>query len=336
MTRFPPARVPRKRLALALSVGAALIAGGCSSSCDDESPLGGSARPGSRAPEEVVATGPDESGGPGADGLIDVAPGEALVSYENGRVAMVSNRYPRMGLLGKLSRAVGFETSRSDDDARSANVTLRLADASVEEAIAAALTGIEFQIHYAYDDEAERTVLTRVSLGGDRGRLARRGGRDRSPRSGKLGRAGREAPRQTARERREDVERQRELEEARGDEIDLGLASGDPDTRSEAVGRLRPEGSELETLKDLLVNDASPEVRRTAAERLEIAGGGTAITALVSALDDPDPSVVLAAIDALEFTADAEHIPMILASGADHHSDPEVREAFLEMIEFLE
>jgi HEAT repeat protein len=77
-------------------------------------------------------------------------------------------------------------------------------------------------------------------------------------------------------------------------------------------------------------------VRRTAAERLEASGGGTAITALVNALNDPDASVVLAAIDALEFAADTEHIPLILASGGDRHANPEVREAFIEMIEFLE
>jgi hypothetical protein len=333
MARLSRPRVSTPRLALALSTLAALIAGGCSSRCREETPVEGTSRSSVESAAEDVATNLGSVESSDRDGVIDVAPGEALILYENGRVTLVSNRYPRIGLLGKLSREVGFETTRPELGTRSANVTLRLQDATVEEAIAAALTGVAFQIHYVFDAEQKRSVLSRVALGDGGPGLARGAALGRGLRAGGNGR---EPSRPTRAERKEDVRRADESSEARGGEIDVGLASSDPELRAEAVDRLRPQGEELETLKNLLANDRSPAVRRIAAERLEASEGGTAITALVNALNDPDASVVLAAIDALEFTADTEHLPMILASDGDRHSNPEVREAFVEMIEFLE
>jgi hypothetical protein len=323
MVRLSRSRVSTSRRALALSTLVTLGIGGCWSGCPEDVPSAGSSRSDTPPPVDVAAADLDSSDRSGPDGMIEAVPGEALILYENGRVSMVSNRYPRIGLLGKLSREVGFEMTRPEPAARGANVTLRLIDATVEEAIATALTGVEFQIHYVYDAEQKRSVLSRVNLGGPRSDLARRDARGRESRGT---RNDRDPARRTRRER----------SDSRSDEIAVALGSSDPAVRSEAVQRLEPEGEELETLEDLLANDQSPAVRRSAAERLETSDSGSAIDALVDALNDPDVSVVLAAIDALEFAADTEHIPMILASGGDRHANPEVREAFGDMIEFLE
>jgi hypothetical protein len=323
MGRFSRSRASTSRRAVALSTLAALSLAGCSSSCQEAGPAEGPERSDTAPPVERVATdlgSPDHSD---PEERIDAAPGEALILYENGRVSMVSNRYPRIGLLGKLSREVGFEMTRPEPGARSANLTLRLLDATVEEAIATALTGVEFQIHYVYDAEQKRSVLSRVNLGRPRSEPVRGGARGRESRG----------PGNDRHRPRADG---REPSDSRNDEIAVALASSDPDVRSEAVDRLEPEGEELETLKDLLAHDRSSLVRRSAAERLETSDSRSAIDALVDALDDPDPSVVLAAIDAHEFAADSEHLPRILASGGDRHTNPEVREAFDEMVEFLE
>ena len=60
---------------------------------------------------------------------------------------------------------------------------------------------------------------------------------------------------------------------------------------------------------------------------------GLAERGLLSALGDPDPAVVLAAIDALEFAGDESIAPRLEKLGA--HPNPAVRVAAVEAAEFL-
>jgi HEAT repeat protein len=90
---------------------------------------------------------------------------------------------------------------------------------------------------------------------------------------------------------------------------------------------------EFQVATEHLANDESPEVRAAAAEALMQSDVG-AVQPLLLALDDPDPQVVLAALDALEFVGDASIVPQI--APLLKHKDTAVRERTVEAIEFLQ
>jgi HEAT repeat protein len=71
------------------------------------------------------------------------------------------------------------------------------------------------------------------------------------------------------------------------------------------------------------------------AEQLGNADGYAAVSALVKALDDPDPAVVLKALDSLQFVGD-ETVGPILKAKCGNHPDPKVREACAEAADFVE
>jgi HEAT repeat protein len=132
-------------------------------------------------------------------------------------------------------------------------------------------------------------------------------------------------------EEREKLEAERREEEAR-----LAREIEDPDAwvRAEAVRRVAPEGEGEEVLNELLARDPSPQVRAAAALRL---GGGesfSAVDALLKSLSDPSPQVVIAALDSLEDVGDASIIPKL--EGLMNHPDPEVREAVVETMGWLD
>lgn len=315
---------PRAHLLTALTVLPALAAGGCFSSCDDPAPAGRAQPPG------IASKGPGFGAAPLTDPETQVARGEAIVQVENGRATVLANQYPRLGLLGKLSRKAGFEQQRyRSSGSPSADVTVRVIDATVEEAIAGILGGLDYHLSYESAEGSDRAKLAKVTLGEltQDGRGQERTGKGRHDRDSNLPRS-RISSRGELRDREERRSR-------RDREVEIGLASDDQRQRADAVDRMRPEGDELERLKELLARDPSPAVRSTAAARLESGTEGTVVDALIAALSDPDPGVVLAAIEALEFAAESDHVPAIRQSGVQAHPVPEVRAAYIEMLEFV-
>lgn len=113
------------------------------------------------------------------------------------------------------------------------------------------------------------------------------------------------------------------------------LRSSTPDMRIEAVNGIDPEGPALTSLTALLVDDPDARVRAAVAEQLGNADGYAAVAALVNALSDPDPAVVMKALDSLQFVGD-ETLAPILKSKCMNHPDPKVREACAEAAEFVE
>lgn len=103
--------------------------------------------------------------------------------------------------------------------------------------------------------------------------------------------------------------------------------------RVEAVQAITPEDDGLRVLIKALASDENAKVRAAAVEQLEDSETRAAVAALVHALLDPDREVVLAAIDALEFTDD-ETIADDLRP-LERHRDPEVRESAAEAICFI-
>jgi len=112
------------------------------------------------------------------------------------------------------------------------------------------------------------------------------------------------------------------------------LDSSDPDARVDAADWIDLEGEALERMISLLESDPDPVVRATIVDRLGEEITATTLAALVNALRDRDPEVVLQAIDVLEFEAEDWLIPELEPLLA--HSDPEVREAAQDAIEYLE
>jgi HEAT repeat protein len=88
-------------------------------------------------------------------------------------------------------------------------------------------------------------------------------------------------------------------------------------------------------LVDRLANDRSPEVRAASAQALgSLTATRAGTSALVAALDDPDPQVVLAALDSLQWIDDPSVLPDV--QKVLDHSDPEVREAAAETVSWLD
>jgi HEAT repeat protein len=86
---------------------------------------------------------------------------------------------------------------------------------------------------------------------------------------------------------------------------------------------------------DHLGNDRSPEVRAAAAQALGALDPTRAGTsALVAALNDRDPQVVLAALDSLQWLDDPSVIPDVKA--LLDHSSVDVRAAAAETVDWLE
>ena len=321
-------RMLRSGALTGLALLASLCWGGCFSSCEDPASTGTAGGP------VVGSPAPDLGARALTDPETQVARGEAIVRIENGRATVLANEYPRLGLLGKLSREAGFEQERRRTaGSRTSDVTVRVIDAGIEEAIAGILAGLDYHLHYRFDEAEEQTKLAKVTIGelGDRKERGQRKGRNR-PDSAR----NRKSDRDEMRERASVLQDRGERLAAREEQIRTGLLSGDEEIRVSAVDRMKPEGDELQKLKELLSGDPSPSVRASAAERLEGGYGGTAVDALISALNDPSPMVVSTAIEALEFAAEPDHIPAILQTGVTHHPDPEVRAAALEALEFIE
>ena len=112
------------------------------------------------------------------------------------------------------------------------------------------------------------------------------------------------------------------------------LESSYPVDRQTAVATLIPYGEQLDLLITTLANDTEPEVRAAAADRLRGAGKHAATSALLGALQDEDPRVVVTAIDVLQMTGDPSTLPA-LAQLLMHPSD-EVRNSALDAMELLE
>ena len=87
-------------------------------------------------------------------------------------------------------------------------------------------------------------------------------------------------------------------------------------------------------MRDTIRDKAFPaEIRVFAATQLATISSKETLPALIEALDDPDPAVVVAAIRALELNGDPNAIPELKKLLS--HEDDEVRSASQQVIEAL-
>jgi hypothetical protein len=139
------------------------------------------------------------------------------------------------------------------------------------------------------------------------------------------------APKDSALERRlrEELSRERSgLQE----EIRNAIDDPDPALRADAVREIDTEQRDNRARVSALgKSDPDPTVRVAAAERL--AGDGTfaSVSGLLGMLEDSNPAVLVATIEALDFAGDESLSPHL--EPLSRHPDPAVREAANELLE---
>jgi HEAT repeat protein len=255
-------------------------------------------------------------------------------------------------LLQRLGEQAGFEVVAAKIEPKEIStdlVAVRLADA-----VGALLSDVPHALGYQPDPEAGAPRLTLVRVGGGE-HLSRRAERRREARSRFREQRGAGKPdaelTPEQRERREQLallrERRRESAEGRAERRKVRrpdppeepenpeelLEDRDPEVRSRAVGRIQPDGEGSVRLQTILAEDLDPGVRAAAAYRLVGADSIDASRSLIAALADPEPEVVLAVIDTLEYSQDPSLIPDL--EPLLGHPDREVREAAADAIDFL-
>jgi hypothetical protein len=250
------------------------------------------------------------------------ASGEVEVSLDqNGLVTALANQAPRGAIVSKLSEVLGFSLVFNPEPELARTLTLRAEHEPIEVVLARVLAGVPNAL--AYEDSGGTKRLVRLTLGVGSGEPSVASAPPGAERRRRL-------PEPTPEEQAARAERAQKLWATSLENV----ASPDAEVRADAARWLNVSTTEgFEAATDRLAHDESPVVRAAAAETLGDADVG-AVQPLLQALDDPDPNVVLATLDALEFVGDASTIPHL--TPLLKHKDAEVRERTVEAIEFLQ
>jgi len=266
-----------------------------------------------------------------------LAPGEARVAVKGGRVTVVCQAAPRGLVLEKLARQARFELSGELD---AQPLTLDLESQPLESVIAALLADLPYRAQWRYDATGDRHELTRLEVGEVPAAPAAASGSADKAKRRELADALRGQLREL-REKSSSEEQKAEIAARREEQVhsqaDLleQLRSSNPDMRIEAVEGLDPEGPALVAVLELLKSDPDPRVREKAAQQGGEADGFVACAALLDALGDPEPAVVLQALGSLEFTCD-ETVAPIVAQRCAQAMDPAVQARCAEALEFMQ
>jgi HEAT repeat protein len=128
----------------------------------------------------------------------------------------------------------------------------------------------------------------------------------------------------------------RERRERLADEYYAQLDDEDPAVRAEAAEGLTADDSNIPALSELAANDPDFRVRAAAVSALggADAGDSLALGALIGALGDPDPEVLVPALEGLQWVADSSVIPEI--TPLLDHPNEDVRDTAGITIDLLE
>ncbi len=235
-----------------------------------------------------------------------------------------------MQVLEDLAREAGFKVAIGAGERLTGSITLRAVEVPLERALARLLEGVPYALHYDANTEGEEASLVRVAfvaIDAEEELAERRERRSESRRSNR-DRA------LASRERKREVADPDRLEEQQWETI-RGLEDERPEVRVDAAESIYPDAAGIDALAAAVTNDPEPAVRVAAAESLGYSvEDPAALAALLRALGDPDPKVVVAALDAVEFVGDHTVIPEL--QFLLKHPDAEVREATVDAIDWLE
>jgi len=250
--------------------------------------------------------------------------GDACVNYSDGRVTVRCKGLLQLAVLEQLAEQAGFEIVAGKTHARP--ITLQIERASLVDAIASVLDGLSYTLRYDLDEASGARILARVEIGKvlekDAAKLAKATPTNPLHPSDPAANAAIRSAERAAADEIELPDAEGAAEQA---ELLSNLDSPDPEARADAVDWIELDAEALRRVVSLLESDPDPEVRATIVDRLGDEESPAAVAALIGALRDPDPEVVLRAIEALEIAGGAWLIPEI--EPLLTHSDPEVREA---------
>ena len=253
--------------------------------------------------------------------------GTASVSVEGGRVTIRSHAAPRLGVLRELAQAVGFSLEVGSLEPR--EITLVLVEVEPELALARLLEGAAYRLDYT-PQPGGRHLIARLESG-----LETLPERDEDLTAEETERALQRAPATPTAPLADpwDEEAPRAAEQLLTEDELAGLVDPSPEARLEVVERIRPTGEGEEELIAILRRDEDASVRAAAAEQLTLAHSEQATRALVDALRDLDPRVVVKAIEGLRM---GDETVIQELQWLRDHPDASVRMAAADAIEFLE
>jgi hypothetical protein len=247
--------------------------------------------------------------------------GSVEVSFGAAGIVARANQAPRREVLEAIARETGLVTvTFAPGGDPNGTLTFESEGEPLEVVLARALPGVPFTLEPVSDEGRLRLSLVV--------------GKSRAPAIAAAPPARQAPPRDMLDPReRGAAERQQSMRQLE-DEALAKIGSSDPRDRAEGV-----EWADLtsvmgyEAVLERLANDPDGAVRAAAAESLSGADVG-AVRPLLGALDDPDPRVVMAALESLEMLGDESIVPDI--SRLDRHPDPSVRARAQEAIGFLQ
>ena len=252
------------------------------------------------------------------------APGDAQVEYRDGLVTLRSDGSLQFAILEQLAAQAGFAIIAGRVDPRP--ITLEIERAPLLDAIALILDGLTYAVEYDFDEASGTRTLARVAIGGARGYGSASPAKTPDPTALRK----RDQVTETRSDQTESNSDEYSAEQA---EVLADLNDPDPEVRADAIFWVDLDGEVLEQMISLLKSEPDAEVRASIVERLGDEESPAAIAAVTGALQDPDPEVVLQAIEVLEFDAEGWLIPELERLLA--HPDPEVREAAEDAILYL-
>jgi hypothetical protein len=240
-------------------------------------------------------------------------------------------------VLKELAREARFEVEIHAGGGPTGSVTLRAVDVPAERALARLLGSIPYALHYEAGATGEGARLARVAFGEPdaEGGIAGELERSREPQPME------EDPQIALRDReRARRERKREppdparFEERQYEDI-RNLEDSRAEVRVEAAESIYADEEGVAALAAIVTDDPESAVRVAAAETLgQALDDPNALAPLLRALTDPEPIVVITALDGISFVGDHTVIPEL--QFLLEHPNPEVVDATVDAIYWLE
>jgi hypothetical protein len=243
----------------------------------------------------------------------------AHVEYVDGFATIHCDGAHQIAVLEQLAEQAGFAVVAGNVDGRP--ISLQIERATLIDAIASILDGLEYDVEYAFDEATGTQILTQVAIGdaiGFEGAAA-----------SNAGQTGDFAPGA----QRDSAEPTGDVDSSEQAELLAALDDPDPEARIDAIFWIDSDDESISRMITMLQSDPDPEVRASIVDRLGDEESPAAIVAVTSALQDSDSEVVLRAIDVLEFEAGDWLIPEL--ERLLTHPDPEVRETAEDTITYL-
>jgi hypothetical protein len=267
----------------------------------------------------------------------ELAAGEVRIGVRDGRVTVECREAPRGLVVERLAREARFELFGALD---AKPLTLDVQHQPIESLVAMLLADLPYRAQWRFDERSRSHELARLEVGeipagGEAAAAAEKSKRrDMADALRQQMRVLREKAGAGEDQKAEIAARRDEQVRSEADLIEQ-LRSSNPEMRLEAVEGLDPEWPTLAVLVDVLKTDADPRVRQRAVQQVGEAEGYMACAALLDALKDPEPVVVLQALESLEFTCDSTVLP-IVAQRCVEATDPLVQQRCAEAVEFLQ